>query len=98
MSTNIDLSVLKNFIVSKIDGERLTEYKARELEINGHEFRKGDSDQNEYLELDEMMNCTDIYAKFVALYEEEENGDKANAKDNEEEQLKVPEGQGGAKA
>jgi len=97
MSANINLNVLKNFIIEKVGGNKLEKKDANKFDISNNTFTKGDVDVNNYLDLDEILNDDDLYGQFTALYKEET--DKANAKDNEEEDLiQATAGQGGAKA
>ena len=97
MSANINLNVLKNFIIEKVGGNKLEKKDTNKFDISNNTFTKGDVDVNNYLDLDEILNDDDLYGQFAALYKEET--DKANAKDNEEEDLiQATAGQGGAKA
>ncbi len=91
MSNNINATVLKNFIIKSIGGDKLTEKNAKGYDIKQDKFSEADVDDNGDLNLDEILNDKDLYAQFATLYVEEKE-QKADAKDAEkekEEQTKV---------
>ena len=91
MSTYIDSNTLKNFLVHTLKVERLTKDDAIKYDIKVDKLDKADVDENNYLDLDEIIEDKDLYKKFAALYEQEQEK-KTEAKDKEkqkEEQSKV---------
>ena len=51
---------------------------------HGYEFDKANTDENDYIDVDEIIEDKDLYAKFAALYVEEQEKN-AEAKDKEKE-------------
>ena len=100
MSTNINANLLREFIVGKIGGDRLERYEAKALDIEDEEFDAADVDANTVVDIDEILDDKDLYAKFATMYvEEEEQKTEANDKEKEkEEQSKVKKDSGSASA
>ena len=96
MSTNVNTNVLKDFILEKMNGAVLQKFEARKLNIEDEKFLAADVDESSDLDIDEILEDKDLYAKFATMYVEEEI--KSNDKDKErekEEQSKVSESRGG---
>lgn len=90
MSTNINANLLKNFIIKTIGSDHLTEKQAQKVGIKEREYTEANVDENNYLELDEILDDSKLYEKFATMYidekEEEKNIDQEKEK---EEQAKV---------
>ena len=84
MTANINPNVLKNFIVKTIGANHLTEKQAQKVGIDSNQFEEANIDENNYLELDEIIQDSDLYEQFATLYVEEQDK-KATAKDKEQE-------------
>lgn len=91
MSTNINPNVLKNFIVKTLGADKLTRNEAQKCDIDANKFTEANIDENNYLELDEILQDSDLYAQFATMYVDAQE-EEANALDEEnqkEEALKV---------
>lgn len=64
MSTNINANVLKNFIVKQLDADKLTQNQAQKYDIDGNKYVEANKDENAYLELDEILQDSDLYEQF----------------------------------
>ncbi len=84
MSANINANVLKNFIIKNIGSNHLTEKTAQKAGISKEQFEEANVDENKYLELDEILQDSDLYEQFATMYVEEQDNKKA-AKDEEAE-------------
>lgn len=90
MSANINANILKNFIVKTIGASHLTESQAHKVGIDSKEFDEANLDENNYLELDEILQDSDLYEKFATMYvEEQDKKAEANKEKEKEEQAKV---------
>lgn len=92
MSANINANILKNFIVKTIGASHLTENQAHKVGIDAKEFEEANLDENNYLELDEILQDSDLYEKFATMYVEEQDKKAETNKEKEkekEEQAKV---------
>ena len=91
MSANIDSNVLKNFLVHTLNVDKISKTDAIKYDIKTEKFNEADVDENNYIDIDEIIDDKNLYEKFAALYVEEH--EKASeAKDEEkqkEEQTKV---------
>lgn len=91
MSTNINANVLRNFIVKNIGGDKLFENKAQSVGIDANNFKEANVDENAYLDIDEILDNSDLYEQFATMFVEEQDK-KAEVADEEkqkEEALKV---------
>ena len=100
MSTNINANDLRKFIQNNLHIRELSREQAVKYDIKADKFTEADIDENDELNIDELMEDKDLYAKFAALYvEEQEKETEAKDKEKEqEEQTKVKEGNNNAKA
>ena len=91
MSTNINANVLKNFIVKTIGADKLTQTQALKYDINADKYNEANIDENAYLELDEIMQDSDLYEQFATMYVEEKDKESelADEEKQKEEALKV---------
>ncbi len=91
MSTNINPNVLKNFIIKTIGADKLTANQAQKYGVDADKYTEANVDENNYLELDEILEDSELYEQFAVMYNEEleqkrETQDEEAAK---EEQAKV---------
>ena len=84
MSTQINANLLKNFIVRTIGADKLTDKQAQKYGVEQDKFSEANKDQNDFLELDEILEDGDLYEQFATLFVEEREK-KAEAKDAEKE-------------
>ena len=99
MSTNINANVLKNFIVKTIGADKLTQNQAQKYDIDGNKYVEANKDENAYLELDEILQDSDLYEQFGTMYVEEQDKDKAAAdKEKEKEEAAKVQDKGESKA
>ena len=90
MSTNINANVLKNFIVKTIGAEKLTQSQAQKYDINADKYTEANTDENAYLDLDEILDNEDLYEQFATMYVEEQDKESAvDAEKEKEEENKV---------
>ena len=73
MSTNINANVLKNFIIKTVGADKLTRNEAQKYDIDANKYQEANIDENNYLELDEIMQDSDLYAQFATMYVEEQD-------------------------
>ncbi len=99
MSATINANILKNFIIKTLGGDKLERYKAQGLDISQNEFDKADIDENSFLDLDEILEDKDLYARFATLYVEEQEKESAEKSEDEKnrEQYQIKD-KNGAKA
>lgn len=84
MSTNINANVLKNFIIKTVGADKLTRNEAQKYDIDANKYQEANIDENNYLELDEIMQDSDLYAQFATMYVEEQDK-KSEAADDEKQ-------------
>jgi len=87
MSTNINTTLLKNFIVKTIGSDKLVENQAQKYNIDANKYTEANVDENDYLDLDEILDNKDLYQQFATMYVEEQ--DKAAETDKEKEEEKA---------
>ena len=84
MSTNINANVLKNFIIKTVGADKLTRNEAQKYDIDANKYQEANIDEKNYLELDEIMQYSDVYAQFATMYVEEQDK-KSEAADDEKQ-------------
>ena len=85
MSTNINANVLKNFIIKTVGADKLTRNEAQKYDIDANKYQEANIiDENNYLELDEIIQDSDLYAQFATMYVEEQDK-KSEAADDEKQ-------------
>jgi hypothetical protein len=90
MTNSINPNVLKNFIVKTIGADSLTKQNAQKYDIDDNKFDEADTDENNYLDIEEMLKDDDIVAQFTTLYNTEEDKKTEENEDNKkQEQAKV---------
>ena len=91
MSTNINANVLKNFIIKTVGTDKLTKNEAQRYDIKQDKFDEANADENNYLELDEIIGDSDLYAQFATMYidEQDKKSEAADEEKQKEEAAKV---------
>lgn len=91
MSTNINANVLKNFIIKTVGADKLTKNEAQRYDIKQDKFDEANADENNYLELDEIIGDSDLYAQFATMYidEQDKKSETADEEKQKEEAAKV---------
>ena len=84
MANNINPNILKTFIVKTIGADHLTQTTAQKHGIDADKFQEANSDENIYLDLDEIIKDDDLFNQFAVMYNEEKEP-KAVTKDKEQE-------------
>lgn len=97
MSTNINANLLKNFIIKTIGADKLTQTEAQKYDIKADKYVEANKDENQYLELDEILQDSDLYEQFATMYVEAKEQEN-DAAVNEEKEKKVGEKGGAANA
>ena len=86
MSTNINANVLKNFIIKTVGADKLTRNEAQKYDIDANKYQEANIDENNYLELDEIMQDSDLYAQFATMYVEEQDKESEAADDEKQKE------------
>ena len=86
MSTNINANVLKNFIIKTVGADKLTRNEAQKYDIDANKYQEANIDENNYLELDEIMQDSDLYAQFATMYVEEQDKKREAADDEKQKE------------
>lgn len=90
MSTNINANLLKNFIVKTVGADKLTRNEAQRYDIDANKYTEANTDSNEYLDLDEILDDKDLYEQFATMYvEEQDKENEVNSEKEKEEANKV---------
>lgn len=90
MSTNINANLLKNFIVKTLGADHITAQQAQKVGIDADKYAEANVDENNYLELDEILQDTDLYEQFATMYVQEKEENKAVDEEKaKEEEAKV---------
>ena len=99
MSAHINTNILKSFIVKTIGADKLAHDRAQGLGINNDKFDKANENDNNYLELDEILDNKDLYEQFATMFvEEQKEADEKDAEKEKEEKNKVKDKNGAASA
>ena len=100
MSAQINANILKNFIVKTIGADKLAHDKAQGLGIKNDEFAEANDNDNNYLEIDEILEDDDLYSKFATMFVEEQDkkADEKDAEKEKEEKTKVKDKNGAGAA
>ena len=91
MSNQINANVLKNFMVRTLGIEKLNVNQAQKYGVDAYKFAETDTDENNYIDVDEILENSELYEQFATMYIEERDN-KANEKNEErekEEETKV---------
>lgn len=100
MSANISDTAFKNFFIKEVGADKISHDKAKSLGISEDKFEEANENDNNYIEINEVIEDKDLYAQFASMYIEEQEA-KAEEKDKEkekEEQNKVKDKNGAGAA
>lgn len=99
MSAHINTNVLANFITKHIGADKLAKDRASAFDINNDKFEEANENDNNYLEIDEILDNDDLYAQFATLFvEEQEKNNELDAEKEKEEKCKVKDKNGAGAA
>ena len=86
MANQINTNIFTKFVIEKIGTDTiLTKDEAKDLQIDESAILEADVDENEYLDLDEILDNETLYEQFAVMYNNEyEADDDKGAKENEE--------------
>ena len=100
MSTQINANILKNFIVKTIGADKLAHDKAQSFDIDNNKFDEVNENDNNYLEINEILDDDDLYAQFATMFveEQEKKADEKDADKEKEEKNKVKDKNGAGAA
>ncbi len=99
MSANINTNLLKNFIVNTIGSDKIAHGNARGFGIDEDKFQEANENDNNYLEIDEILDDDDLYAQFASMFvEEQEANNETDAENEKEEKEKVKDKSGAGAA
>ena len=90
MSTHINENLLKHFIQKTIGPHNLNVDKARELGIDANKVKEADSDGEDDVTVDEILDDESLYEEFATLYVQEQEKEQ-EAKDKEQEDKEADE-------
>ena len=88
MSTQINEQLFKNFFIKTVGSDKISHNKAKELHIENDKFEGANDNDNNYLEIDEVMDNKDLYEMFATMYVEEMEKDKDKADEENEKNKK----------
>jgi len=100
MAPQINSNILKNFIVKTIGADKLAHDRAQSFHINNDKFADANENDNNYLEIDEILDNKDLYEQFATMFveEQEKKADEKDAEKDKEEKNKVKDKNGAASA
>ena len=90
MSTDVNPNALKLFLVNDLGIRKLDKNQAQKYDIDEKKFEEADTDDNG-LEVNEILQDSDLYAQFAAIFEEEKakKSDSEDSEKKKEEEKKV---------
>ena len=89
MSTEVSVNVLKTFLANDLGIRKLDQNQAQKYDIDADKYAEVDKDENG-IEIDEILQDSDLYEQFAALYlEEQDKENSVNAEQEKEEEAKV---------
>ena len=100
MTAHINTNLLANFVKRTIGADKLAENKAQNFKIDDDKFEEVNSNDNNYLELNEILEDKDLYAQFATMFEEEQDkkSEEIDAEKEKEENNKVKDKSGAGAA
>jgi len=100
MSTDVNLNLLKAFVMNKIGNDVMDREEAQDLHVDEDIFADADIDASGDLDIDEILNNSKLYEQFATMYAEE--NEQADAEDEETKKKAIDErrlsGKNGSKA
>ncbi len=99
MSAHISANVLKNFISKTIGGDKIALNRANHFDINRNKVEEINENDNNYIEIDEILDDKDLYAQFATMFvEEQETKNEKDKEKEKEEQYKIKDKNGAGTA
>ena len=100
MAPQINTNILKHFIVKTIGADKLAHDRAQGFHIDNNEFDEANENDNNYLEIDEILDNKDLYEQFATMFveEKEKKADEKDAEKEKDEKNKVKDKNGAASA
>lgn len=98
MSANINSNALRNFITRDLGIQKLNENEALKYDIKADKYQEANTDENDYLDIDEILEDSDLYEQFATLYVAEQEKDTSVDSDKEKEKEAKVKDKGGSKA
>jgi len=99
MSAHINTSILKNFISKTINGDKIAVDRAGKFGIDRDKVEEVNENDNNYIEIDEILDDKDLYAQFASMYfEEQETKNEKDEEKEKEEKYKVKDKKGAGAA
>ena len=89
MSTNINPQAMKTFILQQLGGNRVSEKQAQKLGIDHNKYAEANVDENKYLELDEIIQDSELYAQFATMFEEEQEAKNETKEEDKDKKVEV---------
>lgn len=86
MTTQINQNLLKQFIIEKV-GVNVKQNDAQKAGIDEKQFDEANVDENDYLDIDEILESDDILAQFTQEYVAAKNEKSAESKEEKDERL-----------
>ena len=86
--TQINANILKNFIIKTVGADKIHLDHVNKYGLDNDDVLEANKDENNYLELDEIMEDSNLYAQFATMYEEEQDAKSAEI-DKEKEKEKA---------
>lgn len=83
-ANGINDSVLLNFIIKTVGGDKITSDTAQKYDISEKTYAEANTDENDYVGLDEILQSADLRQLFQSKYVDEVE-QKRESKDKEEE-------------
>lgn len=85
MSAHINETAFRNFFIKEVGGDKISHDKAKALHIDDDKFEEANDNDNNYLEINEVLEDKDLYAQFASMYIEAEEAKSDSEKDAEKE-------------
>ena len=91
MSAQINANVLKNFIIRTTGLNKFTANELKKYNVDSDKFSEINKDENNYADLNEVLQDDNLYEQFATLFveESEKKADTKDAEKEKEEQTKV---------
>lgn len=66
--TSINSNILKQFIESKFNSTKINMQQAQQYDIDNETFLETDVSKDFFIDVDEIMDNTDLYEQFATMY------------------------------
>ena len=98
MSTQINDQVFKRFFINTVGSDKISHDVAKKLNIDNDTFDEANDNDNNYIELDEVLENKDLYEMFASMCLEEQKNEAAADQDKEKEEKNKVKNKNGAGA